>query len=353
MKKILVLFPYQWGYNTDYLFYCKLLQEKYAVTYIGYDLNLPSIPTEGVRVIAVAHRGKLSLINLYSIIFKELKKGEYDFLLVNYFITCSLLLLFARKNTKKIVDIRTSFIYTNKLKSRFLNAAMRFETGLYKNITVISEGVKQFLHLRTRAHVLPLGAPAFPLYKKSFDELAFLYVGTFFDRNIVNTIEAFKRLIHSHQDKINLKYTIIGYGTAAEVKAVSRAITDNELESFVSYKGTIRYPELNAYFSSHNVGVSYIPLTPYYDCQPPTKTFEYMLSGHATLGTNTSENRRLINKHNGVLTGDSIEEFYAGMVAIYNARHTYNSLEIQRKAKGFTWDAIVNQNLVPYLSRCK
>lgn len=353
MKKILVLFPYQWGYNTDYLFYCKLLQQQFEVTYVGYDLGLPKIPTDGVRIVEIKHSGKLSIINYYKAIRQELKTRDYSFIFVNYFITCSLLLLLAPGHSRKIVDIRTSFIYPHKLKSWVLNMAMHLETALFKNITVISEGVKSFLKLPYRSHVLPLGAPAFPAYNKSFEELSFLYVGTFYDRNIVNTIEAFNLLVKSHQQRIPLKYTIIGYGTEAEVNSVIQTIAKYNLEAFVSYKGAIRYPELNAYFSEHNVGISYIPLTPYYDCQPPTKTFEYMLSGHAVLGTNTTENRRVIDKRNGVLTGDSIAEFYQGMLDIYESRFQYNSIAIQTAAKDFTWQAIVEHNLVPYLASCK
>jgi hypothetical protein len=353
MKRILILFPYQWGYNTDYLFYSKLLSEKYDVTYIGYDLNLPVVAADGVKIIQVKYTGKLSIIKLYKTVLAESRSGSFDYLLVNYFITCSLLLLLLSKNIKRIVDVRTSFIYPGKFKSWFANTVMKMETALFKNIMVVSEGVKTFLKLPPRTHVLPLGAPEFPLYDKSFDDLSLLYVGTFYDRNIVNTIKAFKHFVQSHQDKVKLRYTIIGYGTEQETAGVRTAIIDNNLEELVDYKGAIRYPELNSYFSSHNVGVSYIPMTPYYDCQPPTKTFEYILSGHAVLGTNTTENRRVITKNNGVLTGDSVEEFYQGMVSIYDQRSNYVSRQIQVDGKEFTWQAIVNNNLVPYLEHCQ
>jgi hypothetical protein len=353
MKKILILFPYQWGYNTDYLFYSKLLKEKYEVTYIGYDLNLPAVPADGVKLIQIKHTGKLSIIKLYKTVIREVKSDTYSHLLINYFITCSLLLLLLPSQVKKIVDIRTSFIYPRKLKSMFFNTVMKIETAMFKNITVVSHGVKEFLKLPARTHVLPLGGPLFPLYDKDFNSLRFLYVGTFYDRNIVNTIHAFSRFASAKLNNIDMHYTIIGYGSVEEVQAVQAAIASQGLEHLISYKGTVRYPELNAYFESHNVGVSYIPMTIYYDCQPPTKTFEYMLSGNVVLGTNTTENARVITPENGVLVGDSVEAFYEGMLRIYEQRSNYNAVAIQKEAKDHTWQAIVDDNLIPYLSACR
>jgi len=43
---------------------------------------------------------------------------------------------------------------------------------------------------------------------------------------------------------------------------------------------------------------------PYYDCQPATKTFEYILSGMVCIATSTYENKKLINNINGVLCND-------------------------------------------------
>lgn len=40
----------------------------------------------------------------------------------------------------------------------------------------------------------------------------------------------------------------------------------------------------------------YVPITDYYEYQPPTKTFEYVLSGLLCLATATSSNKEVITE---------------------------------------------------------
>lgn len=350
MKKILILFPYQWGYNTDYMFYSTLLREKYDVTYIGYDMGLPVVPNNGVKVINVPFIGKASLLAFVRTAYRESRKQEITHIFINYFITCSLLLILIPGTIKKVVDVRTSFIYKNKFKTLILNRIMKLECSFFKHISVVSEGVAKFLKLPGRTHVLPLGGPEFPISQKKFDVINFLYVGTFYDRDIVQTLKAFSRFIASHSNIVSLKYTIIGYGTSEEIADIENHIVSLSLQDYVTYLGPIRYPELNQYFLNHNVGICYIPLTDYYDCQPPTKTFEYLLSGSVVLGTSTSENRKVITQKNGVLVQDSVDEFYNGMVHIYQNRALYTSRGIQVDAAKYSWSSIVANNLIPYLT---
>jgi glycosyltransferase involved in cell wall biosynthesis len=348
--KILILFPYQWGYNTDFLFYSTLLSEKYEVTYIGYNLNLPGVDEGRVNVINVNYSGKLSLITLMRVVIKEIKKGQYSHLLLNYFLLSSILKCLLPKKLKIIVDIRTSFIYQSAFKTKIFNTILKVECKFFSNITVVSAGLKQFLKLPKRTHVLPLGGPVHEIVVKNFDVMNFLYVGTFYDRDLVQTVKAFSEFVATHSSLVAMKYTIIGYGSPIEMSEISDTIRNLNMERYISYLGAIRYPQLNEYLLSHNFGICYIPLTDYYDCQPPTKTFEYLLSGIVVLGTNTTENRRVIDPSNGLLTYDSASDFYNGMVELYNRRFTYSSENIQKNSQKFSWTAIVSDNLVPYLN---
>jgi nucleoside-diphosphate-sugar epimerase len=70
------------------------------------------------------------------------------------------------------------------------------------------------------------------------------------------------------------------------------------------------------YFDIHNIGVSYIPMLKCFDNQPPTKTFEYLLSGMPVIATATNANKDIINDVNGVLINDNSEEVYNGLTAI-------------------------------------
>jgi glycosyltransferase involved in cell wall biosynthesis len=90
-------------------------------------------------------------------------------------------------------------------------------------------------------------------------------------------------------------------------------------------------------------------LTPYYDVQPPAKTFEYLLSGMPVIATQTSENKKLINPGNGILIGESAEEFYLGLKKIYESRDSFDSKLIRDSNINHTWEKIVLDNLEVYL----
>jgi hypothetical protein len=91
-------------------------------------------------------------------------------------------------------------------------------------------------------------------------------------------------------------------------------------------------------------------MTTYYDTQPPTKTFEYLLSGMAVIATATSENRRIINSTNGVLISDDATGFANGLEKLFKRRHEFSSDEIRKPLMQHTWDNIVNFRLKPYLT---
>ena len=77
--------------------------------------------------------------------------------------------------------------------------------------------------------------------------------------------------------------------------------TTNKLENVCTTHGRIDYYKLKPFFDKCNVGVSYIPIRDYYQYQPPTKTFEYGLSGLVTIATETKSNQEVINNCNGIL----------------------------------------------------
>ena len=100
------------------------------------------------------------------------------------------------------------------------------------------------------------------------------------------------------------------------------------LSKIINIAGTIPHPQLKPRFDAANIGVSYVPLTDYYDCQPVTKTFEYLLPGMPVVATLTSENRNVIHSENGVLVGDTTEDFYKGMKAIFEKKR--EEIDVQK-----------------------
>ena len=97
--------------------------------------------------------------------------------------------------------------------------------------------------------------------------------------------------------------------------------------------------------------MSYIPLTQYFNFQPPTKTFEYLSSGMITIATSTAENISVINERNGILIRDNEDSLFEGLRILYNNKNNYNSFQIQDNSSQYSWENIVFNNLLPYLNK--
>lgn len=349
MKKILFINLGPFGSLTDTYYYYLNLKAKYNLTYIGFYEDGMQKSFEDITIIHLQKEGN-SLSRRYRLI-KRLKlllnSTKFNFILVNYFTGCSILNLFERKSL--VVDIRTSFITPNKLSRMLHNIILSLEVMLFRNITVISEGLKHQLHLPKKTHILPLGGNLIGISNKNFNELRILYVGTFHERNIVNTIIAFSRFILNEENCMCAHYTIIGTGSDFDIENIKGTIHKLGMERYITYKGEIRYPELSDYLKISNVGMSYIPIKAYYDNQPPTKTFEYLLSGMVVIATGTKENKKVITNNNGRVIGDDIEEIVEGLKYIYINRFKYNSETIQKESQKYCWDNIVKGNLIPYI----
>jgi hypothetical protein len=351
MKNILFIHPGQFGSQTSTYNYCLLLKDSYNIKYIGFDDGLKNMNLEGINYIHLSHSRNMltNRIMFFKTIYNELKKTKYDFILVNYFIFCSVLSFLVKK--KGVIEIRSGYIYSSSIKRFIYNTILFIEVRFFKNITTISSGIVKYLRLPKRTHILPLGSKLSLPIKKDFESLRVLYVGTFHERNINKTIHAFAKFYKEYNCKININYTIIGFGSKTEINNILNTIKILEMNDHVIYKGTIRSPLLDPYLKEHNIGMSYIPIKKHFENQPPFKTYEYLLNGLTVLATATKENKKVVTKQNGVLVGDSICDVYEGLVQIYKNRQCYNSLIIQKKAQQYSWDSIVNKNLIPYIEK--
>lgn len=345
-KNILFIVPTQYGYHTDSYKYCELLAEEYNVFYLGLFMDKPIRESKKVNV-SLVKAGRF-LFWRYALLKKALslsKKNQFDKIFIYSFSLCSLfILLFPRK--KMIMDIRTSFI-EGRVKSWILNKILCLESRLFSHVSVISWGVIDFLSInRKKCYLLPLGGEDVPCYDKEMNTISLLYVGTFYDRHIEKTIEGLGLFKQQNPD-IEIDYTIIGMGSETEVGKILDAIAAYGLEDVVYYVGEKRYEELVPFYKKHNVGISYIPLTNYYDCQPPTKTYEYLLNTMVVLATPTTENKKVINETNGiVLAGDSAKDFADGIRLLYEKRQSFDLCKVYMNARKYSWNNIVNDYLI-------
>ena len=123
------------------------------------------------------------------------------------------------------------------------------------------------------------------------------------------------------------------------------------LENIVEFKGYIPQTQLAPYFKTHNIGVSFVPINDYYNCQPPTKTYEYILSGMPTIATRTLENCKIVCENNGILINDDRCSFGIGLKFIVENVNKYNSSNVRDTLIEHTWENIIKTRLLSYLQK--
>ena len=351
-KKLLIINPGQFGYKAGYYYYCKYLRNDFDITFLCCDRELDKLKIDGVNVKYVSFEG--NKIRRYcrwlNAVIKEALEGDYDIIFLVYFKLCFIIgLLF--KTKKIILDIRTGSIKQNRIKNYLQNIQLKFESFFFRTITILSKELVSVIGLnKKKCHLLPLGSEFLSLHNKNFQELNLLYVGTFNSRRIHETIVGLKLFLENNSEfKEKISYNIFGFGSEDELHLIHKTIEVNYLKDVVKFHGRKNHKELQYYFDNCNIGISYVPMTDYYDYQPPTKTFESILSGMVCIATKTYENSKLINNRNGVLCDDTPESFARALEQVYNRRDTFHSEQIRNTLKNFTWENIVEKNLKIFL----
>jgi glycosyltransferase involved in cell wall biosynthesis len=350
-KELIIISQSQFGYHIDTYYYCKYLKKDFNIVYIGWDHGLPKIAMDGVQVLYVRRRDKMVKMRTWRFIHTALERitDRNVIVFIKYFKGVSLMLKLLRPKNLFVLDIRGGSIQNKSVVRRFQDVRLKFESHFFKHITVISKSLAGKLGLAEKAHILPLGAERISIIDKSFEKFDLFYVGTLFNRNLDITLHGFKQFYEEYKNTIPLSYTIVGDGQNDEAKALKGLVSRLGLSAVVKIAGRIPHTKLAPFFEKCNVGISYVPMTHYYDCQPVTKTFEYLLSGMPVLATDTSENRAVIKHETGILVGDTAGDFYHGLKTMYKNRHLFDSEKIWKSVSDFTWEKIINKNLAPYL----
>lgn len=347
MKKILFINKSQFGYHTDYTKYCEYLKSSYDITYLCFDNGLEKVKTDGINVIYIPActpkvvRGFLFIIAaLYHSIFSK------GLVFIHYFELCGIFPSFLNSN-RLVLDIRTLAVQGNESYRRKYDSGLIRACRKYKNITVISEGVFKRLKLVHASNkIIKLGADSISLVDKKFDDLKLIYVGTLSNRNIVETIMGLKKFTDTFPN-VNITYDIVGNGLDFDL--IKNKIYELNLQDKVTMHGTILHAELNSFFDNCNVGVSYVPITDFFNFQPPTKTYEYIMSGIPCIATSTHENKKVISGVNGYLCNDDPDSFFKALTYMHNNLNQFKSESIRNSIKGCTWSEIVNYELKPFL----
>ncbi len=359
MKKILIVSNNQFGYLIDTLKYCEYLGELYEIQIVCVDNGLPKVANENIRVHYIQNNNKYSKRIKFAKITKEIVACfNPNLIFVDYFIGCSIIKLYLGNRFAYNLDIRTGAISKNVIARKTKNLILKLETSFFSNVSIISKHLQKHLKInRLSVHKLPLGADK-NILPHSLDirghvgeKLKLVYVGTLYERKIQQTIHGISIFMKKYNNKkVNITYDIIGYSKDPEdEKIIGKYIVDLNLGDIVKYHGKLEYKRAMEFVSKADIGISYIPITEYFNFQPPTKTFEYLLSGVPCIATNTFENQQIINNTNGILIDDTAESFCEGLNNIISVLDDYSKEEIVDSVSDFTWENITLNNLNPYL----
>ena len=181
---------------------------------------------------------------------------------------------------------------------------------------------------------------------KMFDSLRMLYVGTLNNRDIIKTVIGFHQYLEKSGDT-NAIYDIVGNGE--EFSQIKEYVETEKLEKRIILHGQKKYDELKPFFDKCNVGIAFVPITPMYDYQPPTKTFEYLNSGLFCIATDTTANRNVITATNGCLIQDTANDFCSAIQLFMHKRQFVSSSQIRKTGRPYLWKTIIEQQLLPAL----
>ena len=343
-KSLLIIHKTQFGYLTDVYKWCQYLRNEYDITVVSLNQGFAQVSLDGVKVIDVCgkkyyYRGISFLIRSIIEILKC--KGV---VVLCYFEEVELLRRFFPKK-KMILDIRTLGVGEDDEKRKKHDSKLGMLLPRFSNVTVISEGIKLLLGENAKsAYVIPLGADIrqTDLIKNKSPRL--LYVGTLSNRRIEDTIKGLKIFVDNNQE-LDIIYDIIGDGRTNELEKLKELVAELELQKYVIFHGRIPNDKIGPFLDKSNIGVSYIPITEYYDYQPPTKTFEYVLAGLLCLATATHCNKELITAKNGCLIQDTPEAFADGLKCCCEKLKSYNPKIVRQTLSNYTWENIVNKKL--------
>ena len=347
-KPLLIITRQQFGYHIDTLYYCRLLRQQFDITYVGWDYGHPRLVVEGVKVVYLGrdqHWAVRYLQFLWQV--RALVRAFPGLIFMIYSPGFSLLARGDQRNSA-VLDIRTAAVSGGFLSRWFFDGLMRLEAGTFRYVTIISASLAARLKM-SRCHILPLGAQPLSHEDKEFSPARLLYVGTLHGRRIEDTVRGLRLFLDTNEPVSGCHYTNVGAGYGNEVDFLRELVEQLELGEHVTVVGQVPHSELPRYFQSANIGVSYIPTTEFYDSQPPTKTFEYLMSGMAVVATRTLENKRIVDHRNGVLIEATAESFADGLRSLIANRSRFDSSIIRASVAGFEWSDIVAGNLIPYL----
>lgn len=345
---ILMINQDQFGYKAGYYHYCKhLTAQGHKVVVVCRDQKLNRLELPGVEVFYVYEQDSIKWrFKCADQIRQLVGLGCYDVALCSYFRGCFLL----RKSfghVPVIIDIRSGDLSKNKITRWIFNRFIVLESSMFSRRMILAQSLAEMLGLKKNSYdVVPLGADIISRVEKDYSRMNLLYVGTLFQRNIQETIYGIS-MFRKEYPEVDIRYDIVGFGTAEEEALLENSILECGLSDSVVFHGRVNYEALSPFYDRANIGIAYVPMTPYYDCQPATKIYEYVLSGMYCIATRTYENRILVTEQNGILCEDNSVSFYNALKEYYmKDKESISTAGIRESMMHHKWSRVVNDILI-------
>jgi glycosyltransferase involved in cell wall biosynthesis len=164
-------------------------------------------------------------------------------------------------------------------------------------------------------------------------------------RKLGNLILAFWRAC---TEVPNLQLIILGEGDDLNhLKSLSQRLSISDRVFFLGY---VNYREVPAFLSAADIAVSYVPIFPAFDAQPPLKTIEYLACSLAVIATNTTGNRRFIaHEWNGLLTKDDPKSVSESIIRLSRDARLRETLSgrATRSVENYDWKTIIEERILP------
>lgn len=350
-KKILILATGQFGYSTTTFKYCEYALKHFDLTYMGWDYRLSRVELPSVKVKYVSRESSLLTRNfrLLQEFHKEIQNG-YDLIFLTYVRGISLIKML-NPNSKFLIYVDTFGVMPDARKRCLYDTMLKSEVSFFSNVAVISDGLAKRLR-RKKYEILPLGGACFNNESKSFEKLELLYVGTLDNRNIIDCVRGFHKYLQKYESEENgTIFKIIGDGPNNELEEIKDYVEANNLSKSIHVIGYLPQKQLAPYFKSANIGISYVPILPYYEYQTPTKTFEYLISGLPVIATGTFENKRIIQPWSGIIVEDNVDSFCEGVASLQRQKKDFCSDRIRKEYAKHTWERAVRSSFTPLINK--
>ena len=177
-------------------------------------------------------------------------------------------------------------------------------------------------------------------------QIVLIYSGSIIPhRNLSVLVRAFKQVSDRHD---NLRLFFVGAG--AEMAQLRELSQELDLDNKLVFTGLVDYNTVPEYLKMADVGISYIPINDFLDCQPSLKTIEYLAAGLPVIVTNTAGNRLFVKHgYNGLLINDDendiVEAIESLMINTELRRQFANNSH--SSVSNFDWMLIVKDQLIP------